>query len=144
VKIVLDSNVLVRAFQSPGGSAAALLLEISVRRHDLILSNELLAEATKVLRYPRMQRMHGYDESDVYDFVTSLRQGAEIVVLDQVLMVRTRDADDLDVLRTAITGNADVLCTVDRDFYEWPASASLDEYGIAVATDAQLLRALRS
>jgi putative PIN family toxin of toxin-antitoxin system len=136
--------VLVRAFQNPGGSAAAILLEISERQHDLILSNELLAEVTRVLRYPRMQRAYGYDERDVYDFAASLQQRAEIVILDQLLIVQIRDAEDLDVLRTAVAGNADVLCTIDRDFYEWPASGSLAGYGIAVTTDVQLLRAMRS
>jgi putative PIN family toxin of toxin-antitoxin system len=136
--------VLVRAFQNPGGSASALLLQISVRQHDLILSTEIVAEVSRVLRFSRMQRAHGYDERDVYDFAASLPQRAEIVVLDQLLRVQTRDSRDLDVLRTAIAGNADILCPVDRDFHELPASASLAEYGITVTTDVQLLRAMRS
>ena len=143
MRIVLDSNILVRAFSRPGGLANELLLKVMAKDHRLILSNELLAEVTKVLRYPRMMTIHGRNEEAVYDFATSLRDGAEFVVPNPLTSIEVRDRDDILVLQTAVTGEADAICTIDRDFFEPPASVFLARRGIAIVTDAQLMRILR-
>jgi putative PIN family toxin of toxin-antitoxin system len=143
VRIVLDSNILVRAFSRPGGLANEVLLKVLAGERRLILSNEMLAEVTRVLRYPRMMTIHGRDEEAVYDFAASLREGAEFVVLNPLTSVEVRDRDDVLVLQTALIGEADVICTIDRDFYEPPASVFLARRGIAVVTDAQLMRILK-
>jgi hypothetical protein len=46
------------------------------------------------------------------------------------------------VLQTALRGEADALCTLDRDFFEPPASIFLAGYGIDVLTDVELMRKL--
>jgi putative PIN family toxin of toxin-antitoxin system len=120
VRIVLDSNILVRAFSKPGGLAYEILLEALANRHRLILSGEMLAEVTRVLRYPRMMMIHGKDERAVYDFADSLRERAEFVALNPLTIVEIRDREDFMVLQTALAGEAEVLCTIDRDFFEPP------------------------
>jgi putative PIN family toxin of toxin-antitoxin system len=144
VRIVLDSNVLVRSFSGPGGLANEVLHKVLSNNHRLILSSEMLAEVTRVLRYPRMMTIHGQDEEAVYDFAASLRDGAEFVVLSPLTSVEIRDRDDILVLQTALIGEADVICTIDRDFYESPASVFLARRGIAVVTDVQLMRILHT
>jgi hypothetical protein len=47
-------------------------------------------------------------------------------------------------MQTAITGEADILCTKDDDFFEKPAFEHLSKMGIAVPDDISLMHRLRS
>jgi putative PIN family toxin of toxin-antitoxin system len=143
VRIVLDTTILVRATEKSQGPARQLLLEIIGRRHSLVLSNEILSETARVLRYPRLQAFYGLSEARTYEFIGLLREVAEIVVLSPFLILPSRDANDVVVLQTAILGDADVLCTKDEDFYNPPASEFLQKSAIAVMDDVSLLQRLR-
>jgi len=122
VRIVLDSNILVRSFVSSHGHAHDLLLAILSNDHTLIFSNEMLSEVARVLRYPRLMAVHGESEDTIYNFTGWLRDAAEIVALDPLARAPTRDRNDIFVLQTALSGEADVLCSGDRDFFEPSAS----------------------
>ncbi len=100
----------------------------------MLLSNEMLYELAKVLRYPRMLALHGLSEKRIYDYIGFLREAAEIVVPDPLLVTPIRDVNDTVVMQTAVIGEADVLCTKDRDFSETPAEEFLRKAGIAVWT----------
>ena len=144
MRVVLDSTILVRAVASPQGLARHLLLHIITAKHPLILSNEMLHELAQVLRYPRLIAIHRLPETKIYDFVEFLREVAEIVPLNPVFTAPIRDINDLIVLQTAVIGEADVICTTDRDFFQPPASEFLHKLGIAVMDDIALIKQLRS
>jgi len=143
VRIVLDTAILVRATEKSHGPAREVLHSVIVG-HTLLLSNELLVEVARVLRYPRLQRFYKLSEASVYEFVRCLREAAEIVALSPLLIMPIRDVNDIIVLQTAIIGEADVLCTTDEAFYAPPASEFLKRAGIVVADDISLLQQLRS
>jgi putative PIN family toxin of toxin-antitoxin system len=143
VRIVLDTTILVRANESSHGLARQLLLNIVEGKHTLILSNEMLYELAKVLRYPRLQALYGLTEKRVYDYIGFLREIAEIVKLDPLLNVLIRDVNDITVLQTAIIGEAEVICTTDEDFYDPVTADFLNEIGITVLSDAQLIQRMR-
>jgi putative PIN family toxin of toxin-antitoxin system len=143
VRIVLDSNILVRAFASSHGVARDLLQAILASDHTLILSNEILSEVARVLRYPRLMAVHGENEETIYEFIGWLRSAAEMVAFDLLARAPIRDRNDIFVLQTAFSGEADVVCTGDRDFFEPPASIFLASCGIEVLTDAQMMRKLK-
>jgi putative PIN family toxin of toxin-antitoxin system len=144
VRIVLDSNILIRSFARSRGLAHEVLLALLASDHTLILSNEMLVEVARVLRYPRLRMVHGQNEEAIYSFTGWLRDAAELVVLNPLTLAPIRDRSDMFVLQTALNGEADVLCTGDRDFFEPPASIFLASVGIAVLTDAQLMRRLEA
>lgn len=144
MRVVLDTTILVRVGASPLGPARHLLLAIITAKHPLILSNEMLHELAKVLRYLRVMAIHGLPETQIYDFVEFLREAAEIVPLSPVFTAPIRDINDLIVLQTAVIGEADVICTTDRDFFEALASEFLHKLGIAVMDDVALIKQLRS
>jgi putative PIN family toxin of toxin-antitoxin system len=143
VRIVLDSNILVRSFVSSQGPASQLLLAVLAGDHTLVLSNEMLSEVARVLRYPRLAALHEQSEEAIYNFTGWLRDAAEIILLNPLTLAPIRDRNDIFVLQTALSGEADVLCTADRDFFEPPASIFLASCGIAVLTDTQLMRRLK-
>ena len=125
MRIVLDSNILVRAFVRSRGLAYDLLLAILSSDNTLVLSNEILSETARVLRYPRLMAVHGESEEAIYSFAGWLRDVAEIVQLNPLTPASIRDRNDIFVLQTALAGEADVLCTGDRDFFSPPASIFL-------------------
>jgi predicted nucleic acid-binding protein len=88
--------------------------------------------------------LHRLPENRIYDFVDFLREAAEIVPLNPLFTAPIRDVNDIVVLQTAVIGEADVICTRDRDFFEPPASAFLENTGIAVMGDVALIKRLRS
>jgi putative PIN family toxin of toxin-antitoxin system len=143
VRIILDTAILVRGNGSSKGLARDLLIDIVESDHTLLLSNEMLYELAKVLRYPRMLALHGLSEQRIYDYIGFLRDAAEIVVPNPLLVTPIRDVNDTVVMQTAVIGEADILCTKDRDFFEPPAEAFLRKAGIAVLDDIALMRRLR-
>ena len=58
------------------------------------------------------------------------------------MAVPLTDRDDWMVLRTAIDGNADVLCTNDGGFYKVPAMAFYRRYAVRVLKPSALLEIL--
>jgi putative PIN family toxin of toxin-antitoxin system len=144
VRIVLDSNILVRSFVKSHGLARDLLLAILSSDHTMILSNEMLVEVARVLRYPRLTMVHGQNDEAIYNFTGWLRDAAEVIALNSLALAPIRDRNDIFVLQTALRGEVDVLCTGDRDFFEPPASIFLVSVGIAVLTDVQLMRRLKA
>jgi uncharacterized protein len=144
VRIVLDTSILIRGYGSSKGLVRHLLLRIVESDHILLLSNEMLYELARVLRYPRMMALHGLSEKRIYDYVGFLREASEIVPPNPLLVAPIRDVNDTVVMQTAVIGEADVLCTKDRDFFEPPAEPFLKKAGIAVLDDVSLIHRLRS
>jgi putative PIN family toxin of toxin-antitoxin system len=144
VRIVLDTTILVRANESSQGLARQLLLEIVASRHTLPLSNEILYELARVLRYPRMQALHGLPESRIYDYIGFLREVSELVRLNPLLSIPIRDVNDVVVVQTALIGEADVICTKDEDFYDPGLTRFLTRVGISVMDDATLMQRMRN
>jgi putative PIN family toxin of toxin-antitoxin system len=144
VKIVLDTTILVRANERSHGLARDLLINIVESEHRLLLSDEMLHELARVLRYPRLRNFYALTEDLVFDYVDFLRRSAEIVTLDPLVTAPIRDVNDIIVMQTAIIGEADILCTKDEDFFEKPASEYLRRMDIAVLDDIALMHRLRS
>ena len=144
MKIVLDTTILVRAHERANGLARELLTGIVENKHTLLLSNEMLHELARVLRYPRLQTFYGLSEGHVFDYIHFLRQSSEIVILNPLLLAPIRDVNDIIVMQTAIIGEADILCTKDEDFFEEPASEYLSKLGITVLDDIALIHRLSS
>jgi len=143
VRIVLDTAILVRAHDGAKGLARDLLLRIIESDHVLLISDEMLYELAKVLRYPRMLALHGLSEGRIYDYIGFLREAAEIVHPNPLLITPIRDRNDAVVMQTAIIGEAEVLCTRDQDFFDPPAEPFLRRAGIAVLDDIALMQRLR-
>ena len=144
MRIVLDSAILVRATEGSKGLARELLLRITRSQHRLVLSNEVLFEVARVLRYPRLPTIHGLTDERIYDYTCFLRERSQIVIVNPLLPAPIRDINDIVVVQTAIAGNADVLCTTDSDFFDPVILRFLSGFGIAVTDDVTLMHRLRA
>jgi predicted nucleic acid-binding protein len=76
-----------------------LLTNIVESKHTLLLSNEMLHELARVLRYPRLQAFYDLPEYLVFDYVNFLRRSSEIVTLNPLVTAPIRDVNDIIVCR---------------------------------------------
>lgn len=143
MRIVLDTNILVRANRKSVGPARELLLKIIDGDHVLILSPFLLSEVREVLAYPRIQKLWRLTESEIRRHCTDLARNSELVAPESLEPIIEHDPDDDAVLHAAKAGQAEVLCTLDRDFYGVAARAFCEQHGIKVMDDLELLEILR-
>lgn len=142
MRVVLDTGVLVRANAKSRGPARELLMAILDGPHELITSAFLLDETARVLRYPRLLVRHGLNEQEIEEHLGFLRRISELVDVVIGNPVVLSDPDDDPVVYTAADGRADVLCTLDRDFFQPGVITFCREHHIEVMTDVELLRLL--
>lgn len=144
MRVLLDVNVLVRANEKSNGPARKLLLDLIARTHIVLTSADILIELARVLRYPRVQALFGLSEEQIYEYVQFLKHACVIVPTDISHNFPIRDASDMPILRTAIAGEADFICTLDTDFYTAEVTAFCTMIGITVLDDVSLIHRLRS
>ncbi len=143
MRIVLDTNVLIRGHARSQSAARRLLEFLVTGGHALVLSNAILAEVTKVLRYPRFQAVYQFTERELYEYIQFLQSVSDSVILDPQYGAPVRDQSDLAILQTAEQGAADVICTNDRDFYDQAVIAYCALRGIEVCDELTLLARLK-
>lgn len=144
MRVLLDVNILVRANEKSSGPARSLLLELISRKHVILTSADLLIELGRVLRYPRVQAMYGLTDEQIYDYVQFLKNACEVVRLPLATVFPIRDIADLPVLKTAVAGEADVICTLDKDFYAPEVSGLCMRMRISILDDLGLMARIRT
>jgi putative PIN family toxin of toxin-antitoxin system len=138
MRIVLDSNILVRAAWKADGLASRLLRNVLEGPHRLIVSPFILGEVARVLAYPRIQSRWGLSEERIQGHVNRLAAVAEIVETASVDRVVPDDPDDDFVIHTAIAGRADVLCTRDSHLLDHRVAQYCTQRGIRIMDDIEL------
>lgn len=138
---MLDTNILARAAYSFGGPASKVLKELRQPGHTLIASEFLLGEVSRVLRYPRLARYHGLGDAAIDRFVADVAGACLLVDLAQSPAegVVSSDPDDDSIVATAVAGNAEVLCTLDKHLHQSEVVGYCTARGIRVLGDVDLL-----
>lgn len=81
MRILLDTNVLARANERTSGLARRIL-ETVIAQHTPLVSGEMLVELARILRYPRLQKVYGLTDEEIYNYVQYLREVCEPVLPD--------------------------------------------------------------
>jgi predicted nucleic acid-binding protein len=112
--------------------------------HTLVVSELLLAELTRTLRYDRIKNIHRLSEEQMDAYVTFLRAASLMIPLqgDWIQPVVTADPDDDMVVATALFGHADVICTWDKHLHDERVRRHIGTAGIRVMRDDHLLHEL--
>lgn len=142
MRIVLDSNILVRAAWKADGLASLLLRSVLVGPHRLIVSPFILDEVARVLAYPRLQTRWGLTDERIQQHVNRLAAAAEIVAASSADRVVPHDPDDDFIVQTAIAGKADALCTRDAHLYRPEVVEHCRRHAIRIMDDLELYRIL--
>jgi len=146
MRLVLDTNILVRANAKARGPARELLqLIVASPDHVLLLSPFLLEELERVFSYERVRVSSKLTDHEIAEYLVYLRAKdvSEVVFPGPAPRVVLSDPDDDPVVHTAIVGRADALCTLNRDFYDPSVGDYCKERGVLIANDVDILRLLR-
>jgi hypothetical protein len=137
-RAVLDANVLVSVILAPQGIPARILTAWQVDRFHLVLSEAILNEIDRVLRYPRIARRHRWSEARRQRCIEDLAHLAIMTPGAARLAVIAEDPPDDRYLECAIEGEADYIVGGDQHLLE------LGEYqGIRIVTPRAFLDVLR-
>ncbi|WP_198807738.1 putative toxin-antitoxin system toxin component, PIN family [Leptolyngbya sp. BL0902] len=119
MKLVIDTNVLIAAFIAKG--VCHRLVEHCLRSHQVIASDFILQELHRNLT----QKFNLSDE-DSQSIRILLQNRVQIVKPIPFTSQICRDADDDNVLGTAIAGNAVCIVTGDKDLLSLNPFQSVD------------------
>jgi len=115
LRAVLDPNVLISALLAPTGVPAGLLRRWLDGDFELVVSEHLLAELGRALRYPKIRSHVSDDEAEAF---IELPRGAGTMAHDAASPPRiSRDPGD-DYLLALARSNAAVLVSGDQDLLE--------------------------
>jgi putative PIN family toxin of toxin-antitoxin system len=138
-RATLDTNQLVSAFLYPQGKPGQILHAWQESRFVLVLSPAILAEARDVLQRPRLRKKFSYTLDAVDEYLTNLKQAADVILGAMVVKNVSPDPDDDFILACAKEGRADYLVTGDVKHL-----LVLKEYeGIQIITATEFLNRLQ-
>lgn len=119
MRVFLDTNVLVSAFATRG--ICADVLRIVVAEHNLVVGEAVLGELRRVLRDKLGVPCATVDSAERF-----LREQGAVVDRGRPLGIELCDPDDVPVLEQAVTGEAEVLVTGDRDLLGVAGRVTID------------------
>jgi predicted nucleic acid-binding protein len=135
MRVLLDTNILARA-AAGSGLANEILLTATRFEHRLVLSAFLVNELRRVLRYPRLQSVHGLSEEEMEKYVSDLVAVGEMVVAAMSPAVVAADPTTIRSWRLRLraapmcsahwidifTASPSYPCSLPR---EWPCATTL-------------------
>lgn len=116
MKVFLDTNVLISAFTTRGLSAD--LFRVLLAEHELMTGEVNLIEFRRVL-----QQRFGVPDVEIGFAEALLREQTVVPEPEELLEFPVRDPDDQWVLASAVSGDADLLVTGDKDLLVVAAEA---------------------
>ena len=117
MRVVLDTNVLVSAILSPGGTAAQILQLGRVGRFELVFSSDTIREHLQVLRYPKIRKLlerRNLSLDTVESFLEQLTRISIPVPAKIKIDAIQEDPSDNIFLACAVEGNADYVVSGDH------------------------------
>jgi putative PIN family toxin of toxin-antitoxin system len=145
MRVLLDTNVLVRAAGKSHGPAREVFLTVLDPQHTIIASEFLLDELRRVLGYPRVQRMHGLSPAESDQYVRDVAAAAIVIAIPASLPFQVpHDPDDDPIIAAAVYGRVDALCTLDRHLRRQAVMDYCAPFNIRIRTDIELLAELRA
>ncbi|MES0338201.1 MAG: putative toxin-antitoxin system toxin component, PIN family [Candidatus Magnetobacterium sp. LHC-1] len=139
IRVVLDTNVFVSAILYPDSKPARIIQLAKEKNIELVLSQAILDEIERVLRYPHLQRYHNYSLEEVNEFIKGWKYLSEITHGLVEADIIKDDPSDNKYIECAIEGKADFIISGDNHL------ATLRSfYGIEIVTPDVFLQYFKS
>lgn len=114
MRVVVDTNVIVRAVIKPTGAVGSVLLHLRQGDYTLLYAQPLLEELVDVLNRPRIRDKYRLTQRDIQTVVSLvLLRGEAVTVRERI--TACRDPKDDKFLEAAVSGEADVIVSGDQD-----------------------------
>jgi putative PIN family toxin of toxin-antitoxin system len=115
MRIAIDTNVLIAALTRPRGTSARIVDAWLAGRLENVASEATIREAELVLGGGWLARFVPREE--IESLLSALRSGSVLVEPPEKLRdLRLKDAGDLRLVETAVSGGARYIVTTDREF----------------------------
>lgn len=114
IRAVLDANVVVSAILSPKGIPAKILAAWRAEKFSVVVSEAIVGEIGRVLRYPKIKRRHGWPEKQILTFLEELAHLSVFTPGNLSLSVVADDPADNRYLEAGLEGEADYLVSGDE------------------------------
>ena len=137
LRAVVDTNLLVSGFISPRSYPREIITRWRRAEFTLVTSREIIEEANRVLRLPRIQVKYHLTEADIQAFVFTLICQTEYVAGRLNLTNVAPDPGDDKIISCAVEAQADFVVTGDKPLQK------LEEYqGIKIVNAQAFIEAL--
>lgn len=113
IRAVLNANVLASALVRPAGPPGEVLRALDREKFELVVSEPVLAELSRTLSYPRLQRLHGLSADDLDVWVASVAAMAITVAPTMRIAAVQADPDDDKYVEAALEGRAAYIVSGD-------------------------------
>lgn len=138
MRLVLDTNVIIRAIRSPEGVSAALVAEALRGVVRPLISTTLGLEYEAVVLRPEHWVAGGFDQHRAEGLLARLADVSEPVDIAFKYRGILPDPDDEMVIEAAMNGQADALVTFNARHF-----VGVAPYGLAVCDPMTILGRLR-
>ncbi len=99
MRIILDTNVLVRAAKKTNNPAREVLRLIKAGPHLLLTSEYLLRELERVMNYNRVRGQHQLPQKEIQQFINDYHTAAEVFTqAEEAAPFLSTDPDDNPIL----------------------------------------------
>jgi len=118
MRVVVDTNILVRAVIKPSGTVGPVLLRLRHGEYTLLYAQSFLEELIDVLNRPRIRDKYHLTDQDIQTVVSLILLRGEAVVPpenEKKRITTCRDPKDDKFLEVAVAGSADVIVSGDQD-----------------------------
>lgn len=112
--VVADANVAVSSVISAAGAPAAILRGWRDRAFDLAVSDPILAEYERLLKYTRIRRRHQLPDPEIASLIDGFRRFASFVEAAEGRRIVLDDPDDDKYLDCARAAGAAYVVSGDR------------------------------
>ncbi len=114
MRVVIDTNILIRAVIRPQGTVGPVLLRLRQGEYTLLYSWESLEELIDVLNRPRIRDKYHLTDQDIQTVVgLILVRGEGVAPTERI--TTCRDPKDDKFLEIAVAGEADLIVSGDQD-----------------------------
>jgi putative PIN family toxin of toxin-antitoxin system len=138
--IVMETDVMVAAFDSPTGASRYLLLAVADKQVQMLISPALLFEYEAVLTRAAFLQRNGPGTEAVGHALDELAALSVPVLRSYSWRPVAADPADDMVVETAINGGADAALTFNQN----RRKAGAERFGIEVLRPGELVRGLRT
>ena len=114
LKAVIDTNLFVSSIINKNGVPAKLLQAWRDHVFLLILSDQILEEIRRVLRYPHIKNKYNLKDNTISKVIDTIEKFAVVLHDVDEIDVINDDPDDNKVLACAVTAEADCIVSGDN------------------------------
>lgn len=118
MRVVLDTKVWISSLLLPNSIPGQIVTAWKQAAFGIVTSSFILEEINKVLNYPKIKKRLLFSQETIDEYLTFLRFFTEMIDIDidkQPLSNNLRDKNDILILTTFLSSQADYLITGDND-----------------------------